>query len=137
MKGKFGKVFLGIGFIFAVIIWAVTHSTEAAIAEFSIFLILYLALKGSIRHLRGSLGIGGRTSYVKAGTSYAGNSSRSAASREDAARRQREADQAVWERTKARNEQIYQEYQARKNAGTYAGYQAQNRALAAKARAGR
>ena len=51
--------------------------------------------------------------------------------------RKEEADRRVWERTKARDAQIFHENQARKQAGTYAGYQAENRARAARDRANR
>ncbi len=46
-------------------------------------------------------------------------------------------DQKAYERYQARNEEIFHQNQARKNAGTYAGYQASNRARDAHERANR
>lgn len=49
----------------------------------------------------------------------------------------READQRVFNRTKAQNEAMYHQYYADKNRGTYDGYRSQNRADAARDRANR
>lgn len=49
----------------------------------------------------------------------------------------READQRVFNRTKARNEAMYHQYYADKNRGTYDGYRSQNWANDASNRANR
>lgn len=49
----------------------------------------------------------------------------------------READQRVFNRTKARNEAAFHQYYANKNKGTYDGYRSQNRANNARDRARR
>ena len=51
--------------------------------------------------------------------------------------RKREADRRVWNRTKARNEAAFHDYQARKQAGTYEGMRHRNMANAARDRARR
>lgn len=48
-----------------------------------------------------------------------------------------DADQRVWNRTKAQNEAAFHQYYANQNRGTYSGYQSQNRANNARNRANR
>lgn len=56
----------------------------------------------------------------------------SQSNRNSAYEERRKEDARVWKRTQLQNEAIFQQSQAKKNAGTYSGYQAHNKAQAAR-----